>query len=137
MFQYSPVDRALGVRAAGAGEAGIRGRGPGLYPRAASDGVRLRLVTRQTGAYWVTLSVGATLCVRSTGAGVTRIRLRGAPRTVNTLHGVSRVTSLSPVVVTNVASPTVPVHLTLPLTPGDGVWHGNEAGEAAAHGVTL
>ena len=84
MFQCSPVDRALGVRAAGAGEAGIRGRGPGLYPRAASDSVRLRLVTRQTRAHRVTLSVGATLSVRTTGTGVTRIGLRGAPRTVNT-----------------------------------------------------
>ena len=55
------------------------------------------------------------------------------------LHGVSGVTChvLSPVVVTNVSSPTVSVHLTLPLTPGDGVWHRNEAREAAAHGVTL
>ena len=44
---------------------------------------------------------------------------------------------LSPVVVTNVASPAVSVHLTLPLTAGDGVWHRNEAEEAAAHGVTL
>ena len=55
------------------------------------------------------------------------------------LHGVSGVTChvLAPVVVTNVSSPTVSVHLTLPLTPGDGVWHRNEAEEAAAHGVTL
>jgi len=77
-------------------------------------------VTRQTGAHGVTLSVGAALSVGATGARVTGIRLGGAP-----------------VVVTNVASPAVSVHLTLPLTPGDGVWHRNEAEEAAAHGVTL
>jgi len=77
-------------------------------------------VTRQTGAHGVTLSVGAALSVGATGARVTGIGLRCAP-----------------VVVTNVSSPTVSVHLTLPLTPGDGVWHRNEAEEAAAHGVTL
>ena len=44
---------------------------------------------------------------------------------------------MSPVVVTNVPCSTVPVQLTLPLTPGDGVWHRDKAGEAATHGVTL
>ena len=82
MINVSPVDGALCVGAAGAGEAGVRGRGPGLYPRAPGDGVRLGLVTRQTGAHGVTLSVGAALSVGATGARVTGIGLRGAPITV-------------------------------------------------------
>ena len=80
IFLHSPVDRALGVGSAGAGEAGVGGRRPGLDPGAAGDGVWLGLVAWETGAHGVTLPVGAALSVGPAGAGVTRVRLGGAPR---------------------------------------------------------
>ena len=49
-----PVDVALGVGAAGAGEAGVGGRRAGLHVAAARDGVGLGLVAGQTRAHRVT-----------------------------------------------------------------------------------
>ena len=52
-----PVDVALGVGAAGAGEAGVGGRRAGLHVAAARDGVGLGLVAGQTRAHRVTCHV--------------------------------------------------------------------------------
>jgi len=114
------VDIALSVGSTRTGIARIWRWGSDLNLAAASDGVRLRLVTREAGTDWVTLPVLLTLSVGATGAGVTRIWLGGTS-----------------VVVTDVARTTVWVYLTLPPTARDGVWHGDISCQTSAHWVAL
>merc|ERR1719394_1815740 len=102
------VDIALSVWSTRTWIARIWRWGSDLNLAAASDGVRLRLVTWEAGTDWVTLPVLLTLSVGATGAGVTRIWLGGTS-----------------VVVTDIARTTVWVYLTLPPTARDGVWHGD------------
>jgi len=114
------VDTAVGVGAAGGGEAGVRGGSPSLYLDTAGDGVRLGGVARQAGAHGVTLSVLCALSVGTAGTGGTRVWSGGTP-----------------VVITDIAGAAVKVHLTFSLAAGDSVRHGDVASQAPADGVTL
>ena len=114
------VGAALSVGAAGAGIAGVRGRGHDPDEGAASDGVGLRAVAGQAGAHRVALPVLSALRVRPAGTRRAGVRPGGAP-----------------VVRADVAGPTVRVHLALSLTPGDCVRHRNEASQAPTDGIAL
>lgn len=112
------VDLAQRVPATGAGEAGVRRRSPGLDPSTPCDCVRLGRESGQAGAHWVSLSVGIAL-----GVGSARCRL-------------ARIWSGNTVVVlADIVSPAVSVHLTLPPAAGDCVWLGYIGRQAAADGV--
>ena len=110
----------MSVGTAGAGRAGVRRWSHDPHHGAPSDGVGLRGVAGQAGAHWVALPVLSALSVGTAGTGGTGVRSGGTP-----------------VVITDIARPTVRVHLTLSLTPGDCVRHWYEASQAPADGIAL
>lgn len=114
------IDIALGVGATGTGVAWIWGWSSHLNLAASCDGIRLRLVSWQTGAHGVTLPVLIALSVGSTRTWITRVR--------------SWFTS---VIVADIARSAVGVHLAFPPAALDGVRHWDEAGQAPTHGVAL
>jgi len=114
-----PVDITPCVWATRTGEAGVRGRSPGLYLGTAGDGVWLGGESWDTGAYWVTKSVNIALCVGATRSRVTWVWSR------NTL-----------IVLADITPTTVWVPFTLPPTPSDCVWLGHIVGETPADWVT-
>ena len=114
------VGAALSVGAAGARVAGVRGRSHDPDEGAARDGVGLRAVAGQAGADWVALPVLIALRVGAAGGGIAGVGPGGAS-----------------VVITDIARPTVRVHLTLSLAPGDGVRHRYEASQAPTDGIAL
>ena len=109
------VNLAPGVLSAGARITWIRRSCPYFDPCTTGDGVGLGGVTIETCTDRVTLEVYVALGVGSAGCGLARIRSG---------HTV--------VVGADVVSGAVPVHLTLPPAPGDGVRHGHVGGQAAA-----